>query len=559
LNPFSGVKGFKGLKLAKLLEDPTLKALFNEALKSIPPSSDPRKMLEHYPFDRCIGDSLAVGTIGFAAKSSGPGGRLLHYPEEGALPGDLFQGNVNFTVRNLLAIRVEDEALFMTTLARVLGDTMFGGEPPTPGVETVRNQKINVWNLGGIGKLYTKVVEGYFLVAQNSTDLIAAIDRQAKRKSSLLSRTDFGRFAKHCGEDPTAMCVHLGLDSAIDLFAPLIPRGQRQEIEQWGGFDFSGLQFAMGFHGGGIRECLHLAFAENPKGLLMNLARLWPSTGFVEQKTRRGTVWATSLTFDWSALYSATVSICDLLDVDTSSFARDVKSSLGLDLREDLMGAFGNTMGAVAVMPNLGFIPEVSLVFKVRNRAKMEKVLAKIKQICRHSGIPMKDFSVSGNGPKATYLNLGKDIPIRPAFVLTGDKLVVSMMPLMLKYAIRKTRGTGLATIDYVPDATDAKYAAKFDYFFDPAPLTENVYADLLKILDANRGALPIDPTSLPSPEFVAASLSKFGICVSMDAYYMALDLHSPTGFAIPLAVGTTLGAAQQTAPPKPLPKKAIH
>ena len=99
----------------------------------------------------------------------------------------------------------------------------------------------------------------------------------------------------------------------------------------------------------------------------------------------------------------------------------------------------------------------------------------------------------------------------------------------------------------------------KFDYFFDPAPLAENVYADLLKILDSNRGMFPIDPTALPSPEFVAASMSKFGICVSMYAYYMAFDLHSPTVIAIPLMVGSTFGMQQQAAAPKPTPKKAIH
>ena len=92
-------------------------------------------------------------------------------------------------------------------------------------------------------------------------------------------------------------------------------------MEMWGGFDFSGLQLGMGFEEGGVCEWMHLAFAENPRGILMNLSRLWPSTGYVQTKTRRGTVFAASLTFDWAALYGATTSLLELFGVDTKQFA----------------------------------------------------------------------------------------------------------------------------------------------------------------------------------------------------------------------------------------------
>ena len=40
LNPFQTVEGFKTLQLTRLLKDPTLKALFDQLLQSIPPGSD---------------------------------------------------------------------------------------------------------------------------------------------------------------------------------------------------------------------------------------------------------------------------------------------------------------------------------------------------------------------------------------------------------------------------------------------------------------------------------------------------------------------------------------
>lgn len=552
LNPFSTVKGFQKLRLVKLLEDPTIRALFDAALKSIPPQSDPRKLLARYPFDRAIEESIAVGVVGFTARiratDSSPA-RLYSFPKDGAVPSDLFRQRVQFQGRNLIAIKIADQQLFTRTLVQLLGDTVFRGNPPAPTNKSIDGAEVQVWEMPGVGNLFTAFVGGYFLVAQTAEDLIAATQRQAKRAASLSTRSDFSRFESHRGGKPTAGFLHLGIDSAVDLFSPLIPRAEREEIRKWGGFDYAGLQLGMGFHDGGICEWIHLAFAENPQGIFLNLSRLWPSTGFVETKTRRGTVFATSLTFDWAALYSATRFVLDLFDVDTGSFEREARATMGMDLREDLMGALGNTMGAVAVLPNLGIIPELSLVFKVRNRAKMEKVLGHVRAMCKGSGIPVKEFSVPGGGPKATYLNLGKDLPIKPAFALTGDKLVVSMMPLMLKYAIRKSRTTGLAVVDLMPGATAAKSEPLFSYSFDPAPMTRNVYADLLKILDSSGQRLPFEVTELPSPEFVADSLSQLGVSVSIDSYFMSMDLHSPTGIGIPLLIGTSIAAQMQQKP----------
>ena len=555
LNPFQTVAGFKTLQLTRLLNDPTLKALFDQMLQSIPRGSDPREMLKRYPFDRAIGDRIAVGLTGFVARMparEGTPATSYVLPRDGVVSTKMFQAGVNFAASNILAIKIEDESLFRKTLLQFLSDAVLGGQPPeltNKTVDGVEMQVLETPELGGDGHVYTTFASGYFLLAQSPTNLVEAVQRQKHGAAALSNRTDFRRFQKHRGAKATAGFVHIGIDCAVEMFSPLLPPRDRAEIEKWGGFDFAGVQVGMGFHEGGICEWMHLAFAENPRGLFMNFARLWPSTGYTEAKTRRGTIYAASLTFDWAALYNVTTAILELCDVDTKAFARDARSVLGMDLRDDLMAALGNTVGAVAVMPNMGFIPEPSLVFKVRNRAKMEAVLAKVKAACRDGGIPMKEFSVSGVGPKATYLNLGKDIPVKPAFVLRGDHLVVSMMPLMLKYAVRQSRDTGKRVVDFVPDASSMQSASRLAYFYDPAPMTRNVYADLLKLLDSTGSALPVDATDLPSPEFVSDALSKFGVQFTIDPYYMALDLHSPTGVAIPTLVGSAI-AVQQAQPP---------
>jgi hypothetical protein len=82
----------------------------------------------------------------------------------------------------------------------------------------------------------------------------------------------------------------------------------------------------------------------------------------------------------------------------------------------------------------------------------------------------------------------------------------------------------------------------------DPGPTAMDLYADLLKIMDSGKGAFPVQATDLPSPEFIAQCLSKFGIEFSADAYYMAIDLHSPAGIVLPLMIGAVLGQRMEQA-----------
>ena len=267
----------------------------------------------------------------------------------------------------------------------------------------------------------------------------------------------------------------------------------------------------------------------------MNLARLWPSTGVMHKETRRGTVHGASLKFDWAALYNATTFVLDLCGVDTASFAAGARAGLGLDLREDLMAAFGNTCGVLAVMPRHGFIPETTLVFKIRNRAKMDKVLGRLWNACEFNGIKTGKFTVPGNGAKGTYVGLDGAVLFKPAFAIHGDKLVVSTMPLTLKYAL-KDSGDG-AIIDLLPETSKKNPRPLVSWFVDPAPATTELYGDLLKILDSQRG-LPIEAADLPSAEFVGRALSRFGVEFSVNPYYLSLDLHSPCGIALPLVVG---------------------
>ena len=114
-------------------------------------------------------------------------------------------------------------------------------------------------------------------------------------------------------------------------------------------------------------------------------------------------------------------------------------------------------------------------------------------------------------------------------------------------FSVRKTRTSGLAVVDYLPGAkTKMEPEPMMRYFVDPAPTAINLYADLLKIIDSSGQRLPFELTDLPSPEFVGGALSRFGVEFSMNPYFVSLDLHSPTGIAIPLVVGASVAMQMQ-------------
>jgi len=549
INPVSGARGLRGLKLAKLLTDPTIRGLVQQALRQVPRRADPRAMLRRYPLDKAIGDCIALGAVGFVARTRATEttpARVVRFPEDGPVDRRMFRGRVNVQADVMLAIKVSDKQLFMKTVMELMTNLVCHGQPPEIGSETADGLELETWPVPGLGELYSSFVGDWFLMAQSPKPLAGAIRRAKTRTASLLTRSDLQQFAKHRGKRATAGFVHIGLDSAIDLFSPLIRKRDREELAMWGAFDYSGLQVGMGFDHGAVCEWFQLALAENPKGIFLNLARLLPSTATLEKQTQRGTVHAASLTLDFAALYKSIAFLVELCGGDMRSFERDVARATGFDLREDLLGAIGPAMGGMVVMPKLGVIPEPSLVIKVRNRAKMEKVLSAIVAGLEAGGVRTRRFTVPGGGPKGTYVRLGGDIPLKPAFALSRDALVISTTPLMLKSALTPSRKTGLAVCDLLPDASRPTGTPMMSWFVDPAPLATNLYADALKLADMVRGLLPVEPAELPSLEFLGQCVSRIGFECSIDPYFMSLDLHSPTGIALPLLLGGIVAIRQQ-------------
>jgi len=562
VNPHSAYKGVQGLKLANILKDPGLNRMFLQALADIPSDVDPRKFITKYDLDKALGDCIAFGAPGIVLRKKGNVGeppRVIRFPGDEKLNrNSRFASPI--TIDSLIAIKVADKDLFKKAFFRMLKDFVFDGKQPIPEKVRVDGIDLDKWKMPKSKEMFTVFSEDFFLMGEYADTVVNAIVRQESSTASLDTRADFHKFRKHIDGKPTAAIIHISAHDLIELFSPLLSPADLEFMRIWGGLDYSGLQFGVGFQDGGVCEMINVAFAENPHGIFMNLGRLWPYAQLIEKQTSRGLLYGASLTFDFAALYNVVMFTLDLCDVDTSQFVKDIKSCCGLDPRDEIFGALGNTMGGIVVMPNHGFIPETAIVLSVRNREKMEKVLSMVEDICREQKLAVKQFSIPGIGRKASYIDFGNEIPVKPAYVLRGDNLVISTLPLTLKYAAMNSRSTGKAIVDLLPTGVEHYENPMLSYFFDPAPIAMNIYADMLKLIDSGKVKIGINAADLPTPEFIASTLARMGVELSMDPYNMSLDIHSPFGIVLPTVAGI-LGfqiAEEPKSKPMPMRKKVL-
>jgi len=122
------------------------------------------------------------------------------------------------------------------------------------------------------------------------------------------------------------------------------------------------------------------------------------------------------------------------------------------------------------------------------------------------------------------------------------------------------SRSTGKAIVDLLPTGVEHYENPMLSYFFDPAPIAMNIYADMLKLIDSGKVKIGINAADLPTPEFIASTLARMGVELSMDPYNMSLDIHSPFGIVLPTVAGI-LGfqiAEEPKSKPMPMRKKVL-
>jgi hypothetical protein len=161
-------------------------------------------------------------------------------------------------------------------------------------------------------------------------------------------------------------------------------------------------------------------------------------------------------TCDLAQLWDGILGIAGAIDPDArAKLERGVREGgavVGLDLRKDLLEAFGTEWGGyVAWPPGGGILPDVVLFASVRDRARLEKTLDALADKLREfrgRGATVTPGRTEFEGKEIRFLEItdkrGEPRPYTPAWAFGDDFLVFGLCPQTVKHALmQKDPGLG--------------------------------------------------------------------------------------------------------------------
>jgi hypothetical protein len=203
-----------------------------------------------------------------------------------------------------------------------------------------------------------------------------------------------------------------------------------------------------------------------------------------------------------------------------------VDEVLGPNWREDLLPNLGPEMGAFVSMPMYGLVPDVGVLIRVGDKAKVEAALARVidrpRMKAAHRTLEHESLTIN-------YLDLGvlgidDDLHMRPAYAFVDGYLLVTLAPHTARNVVQSMRETGgglLGREDFAktfgrlkaenPDAgnlgivyLDAQWLAGFVLDTAIPILQSAVPAEDLE----DAGPLKVDLGKLPSTQAITRHLS---------------------------------------------------
>ncbi len=176
----------------------------------------------------------------------------------------------------------------------------------------------------------------------------------------------------------------------------------------------------------------------------------------------------------------------------------------GFAIIEQAMDALGDQAVAYADVPKNGLIPNVVAAFSVRDEQKLRALLATLLEA---GGVEVRD--VQSGGRTLHLLRLpSRDVPMRPAYTIVGDRLIVSISLNGLRNALRRVDGGVEGSILESPAFKEAfrnldHQGASSLMFADAKTIAaygHNVLGSMLPTLVDHSDA-PVDPAMLPLVE----------------------------------------------------------
>jgi hypothetical protein len=324
--------------------------------------------------------------------------------------------------------------------------------------------------------------------------------------------------------------------------APIV----KEELDLLGVSSMEAIGFASSFVEGGVRDSLAFTFSEKPHGFLglldagkggFDLIRRAPSSTGMYLGAR----------LDAATLLDRFVAVCrDVFPGTETALERgltEANAHLGMDVRHDLLAAFGDEVGLYLTRPTQGsMIPDGMAMLKVRDRAAFEKLLTRALDAAgQHGQVQAKETTAFGEGCRGWTLTIA-NAPVQPAIALTNDLFCVSSNVLALKRSLHDLQ-SATPPASVVDNATLKRVLTGLTGSPTTDGLSLLAFVDLTAAVEAGYPFVPnlggelvkatggkLDMSTLPETETVTRHFSGIGVGGRCDEHGMLLSFFTPAG-----------------------------
>jgi len=495
----------RSLDLFKLWAEPEIQAFFADTLEMLPGMLGGHEE-QSVPFQELW--ELVRGDFSLACS-----GHLAVF-EEGALPS--------------LALAMDmgpDPEAFLARIDSLLGMAS-GMADFEQGKLEYRGFDISVIDLPPERlEVCHTTIQNLFVAAVNRYYLKEIIDSFTDNRSALSQNPAFRKSMKRVGGGAAGASIFLNLDPICSAVRPFCPYEAKEWLAMLGLDGIDAICYATALEGGGSRDSLFIHCPGSKKGLLKALVIdpeliLAEIDGFVQ------------------------TALPEHYEEYRSIFAM-VNKEAGFDLEKDLFGPLGSEVSFFVNMPpggGMALMPEIILSVDLDDEARFAALLDKV--------LVMLEIEVSETtfeGLTLRYFNpFAPAIPLSPAFVVDGGRLLVSGSPITLKKHLKRLSegGPGLDTADAFREvAAGIPDNASLLEYVNVRRLVGMIYENAAPFLPALLAEceMPLDTGMLPMSETITRNISNGYSYMVMDEDGILMSGRWSLGFGSLLATAASV------------------
>ncbi len=414
------------------------------------------------------------------------------------------------------------------------------------------------------------VHEGWFLAGTSDAHLEQAMGRvkSGETGGSLVTNATYATAAQQVMRPKTVGSVYVGLKPIMAMIAAESPEAKKPMAAM--GFDkLESVAFGLDLDGPGFRERLFLG-APADTFYRKLLAKI--DAAKLLAMVPKGSFLAQASGLNMGEYYDSFTAMIEAQDEHGAKEMHEgiagFEKAMSVKLREDVLANLGPEYAAFAAMPKSGLIPDMGVMIRVKDRAKIEglidRAIKKSKAKSAHGSIKWGETTIN-------YIETGEMgvfpedwMNFRPSYAFVGDYLLVTLWPQAAKNVIsamaRKEGGLptredfarGFARLKAENQDAGNSGVGYLDTGAAASMLVETVIPILQTVVPGSipeMDGLELNMAAFPSSEAICKHL--FGTISTVQSLDSGIytDYYSPMTITLPaiaLGAGVAVGVRQE-------------